>query len=225
MKNKEEKNDSPVKPELTPVEPKAAAPKAGKVEAKPAPQKKAPGKFSRFMQRLLRGIAFAVFFIAVGVLIGYMGLQRPAESENSTLVNALEETKSALEMQVADLEGQVSELQDEVDSLTALEEVNAELEESLAAAEKEVLVLSILRDIQSAKLALSDEEADVANFNLSETAEKLEALRALLPAEQHEKLDGMLQRLDLAIAGLDTDLLAAESDLAVLENSLVTLEK
>lgn len=225
MENKEEKKDQPRPPEQASAEPqiiknqpKAAAP------AKPAQDKKAPGKFSRFMRKLLQTLVLVLVVFGAGVVTGYFLIQRPAVDDLSGQLDSVKSEKGGLETQVSDLEAEVERLNGRLETLPQLEaEVNA-LEAGLASESLHVQLLSVLRDVQSAQVALGDEDVQLAGVSLSRTADKLETLRSLLPTENQGVVDDMLQRLNLSLTGLEGDLVAADSDLAVLANLLVKLE-
>ena len=225
MDNKEEKKDTPqtqepvgADPKIVKDQPKAApAPKA-------APVKKAPGKFALFMRKMLQTIVVLLVIFGAGVVTGYFLLQRPAVDDLSGQVDNLEGDKAGLESQVGELEAEVAELNGQLEALPALEAEIQSLETSLASEKLHVQVLSVLRDVQSAQVALADGDVQLAGVSLSRTADKLEALRTLLPAENQGVVDDMVQRLELSLNGLEGDNDAAASDLSVLANLLVKLE-
>ncbi len=213
------KTESPKEPNAVKDQPKPAP------EGKAAPEKKAPGKFTLFMRRLLRSMAVALILFGAGLITGYFLLQRPAVNSVTAQVDQLEGEKAELESQITDLESEINDLEGQVKALKPFEEENVALAAELANSELHVQVLSVLRDVQSAQFALADGEVDAAALSLTRTEEKLEDLRGMLPADNQGVVDGMLQRLELALNGLaDEDFVAAASDLAVLANSLTEIE-
>lgn len=191
------------------------APPAGKSPKQPEAEKESG--FNRFIRRAARTLLVAGVLFAAGMVTSLVAFQRPK-------VTDLEGQVEDLSAQVTDLEGQVETLESEVDSLQPFEEENRVLKVSLAESDLHVRVLSALKDVQAAQLALALGEVDAARLNLSRTEDKLEEMGALLPVDQQGVVEGMVQRLTLVLEGMDGDAFAAQSDLDVLENSLVQLE-
>lgn len=176
-----------------------------------------PSKMQQFTRKAIRSLIYAGVLFLAGMLTWYFAFQRPQTA-------GLEGQIETLTTERADLAAQVETLEARVDELGPFEAENESLAAELAAAELHVKLLSALNDVQSARLALALENPGGAKLALSRTADTLEDLKALLPADTQSEADGMASRLSLALGGIDSDAFAAASDLEVLANSLIQLE-
>lgn len=210
---KEEKAQAsqPSKPAPVSGKPGETKGKNGKGDKKP------PSKFGLLMRRLLRGALLALFLFAAGMAVTYFFLQQPR-------VRALNAEVEELQAENVQLQDQVLGLQAEVNDLTPLADENTDLAADLGDARLHIQILSVLKDVQAARIAVAEEQFADARVALTRTGEKLDELRELLPPANRAVVDGMAQRLELTLDGLDGDAVAPASDLSVLANSLIQLE-
>ncbi len=190
----------------------AAEPVAA-VEARTPP--KEPSRFGLFLRRALRWLAGIGVVFALGIGTLWFAQVRPQAERIRELQADLEATRS-----------QVEALQNEVEDLRPLKTVNADLQQSLAAAQQRHALLSTLVDVTQAQLALAQDDGLAARAALAEAPAQLEALQRDLSGQEAETLATMQDRLDLVLRELDQEkTFAAQRDLEVLANALVELDR
>ena len=133
------------------------------------------------------------------------------------------QTVASLEAQLQDANVEIDELEDQVASLMILETKNQSLQEELAQANMHILLLRTLSNVNSARIALVDDDKATARAYLAK-ADTLKDLAVLMGPEQRDEINAMLNRLELALSELDKDSFAAQSDLEVLATNLMELK-
>lgn len=207
------------------AEPIAPEPAAGAPpEPPPSPaDKSAPveeSKIRRFLRRLFRWTVGVAIVFALGVLAALFLFYQPK-------VRQLSEARAELDQaneKILSLQADIEQLEARVEELSALEEANQSLQQELSAANLRIRILAALADTYAAQYALALGDVDNARAQLSNTPKTLGEIENNVPAAHKERVDKMVQRLDLVLDEIDSDPQAAESDLGVLANNLIQLE-
>ena len=203
--------ESPDQSEITPAPEVAKEPRATEVAEETVAKQE--NKFKHFLKKSLRGfLVYLVVFIAGYLVASYIAV-KPLKAE---LVHKNVETQT--------MEDQIANLQSELDSLSDLQTENSELQAQVDFLNTRVVLMSALTDVHAAQFALALENPANAKLQLANTANSIDILDSLLGDDRDGTLEGMRQRLDLALTGMDADLFAAQSDLEVLANSLISLD-
>jgi cell division protein FtsB len=173
-----------------------------------------PSRFGRFMRRLLRWSVAVMIVFALGV--GAMLFAR---------VNPQEEQITQLQNTNQSLEDSMEDLQAEIDSLTPLLDENDELQKQLLEIEIHVEILKVIVDVNSAQLALTDDDLVSAKASLTGTDARLKSFEDSLSVDHRQTIEEMRDRLRLVLEELEEDAFAAKRDLEVLSNNLTALTR
>ena len=168
--------------------------------------KKEPTKFQRFMRKALIWLGVVAVAFLAGFITFYFTLYRP-QSQN---VESLEAT-------IADLEAQV----------TSLEAESADLTQRLGVLEDAVfhsVLLDVMTDAYTARLALTIEDTLAAKSALRNTASKLAEIEERLAAFDTGLAAGLPQRLSLIQNNIDRNIDKAIADADLLIDDLQEVE-
>jgi hypothetical protein len=168
----------------------------------------------RRLRRFLIWTVGLLLLFALGVVAAWFLQIQPMREQNGALRADLNEARE-----------QVDVLSTEVDELRPLEAENQALEERVAQLESHIFLLDVLVDVSKAQLALVEEEPISAEDALQGTDERLQQLEERLSGADAETVQGMRERLALAIEEVETDEFAARRDLEILANNLIALEQ
>ena len=160
---------------------------------------------------VLAGLLIALL---LGMLVSGRLLYRPAVQER----NQANQRVTELEDQVAGLLPVINEnqaLQNELGAATA----------RLDAATAHVTLLTILSDVNAARLALISDDAVSARSILLSNADQLQGLGQQLGNDHERAVTNIQRRMELAVSGLTDDPEVAQNDLATLANQLRQLEQ
>ena len=195
--------------------PQASAPSAE--DSPPAPAKAPAPTAPSVWQRLRRWLLSAAILLAGGFLAAVFSLylpERQAVQQAQAYAQHAQQTAQAQSTQSA---GRIAELQTAAGQASRLQ---AELRQAQALN----AILSARLDAATAQLALQKGDAAAAAAALAGTAQKLEDLKQLLSAQNANRVDTLLARLELALSEMEADAYAAQSDLDVLIKGLQQLE-
>ncbi len=185
---------------------------------------KAESKTRRFFRRFIRWSAGLLIVFGFGLITGIFVLYRPAIKDSEQVRQLSASESASAQEQIASLETQVTELKAEITRLQSLEGANATLSAQQQEYELEIAILDVRLDVSSALNALAAEDGPRARITLEKTSETLNALQALLDAEQQGVIATMQQRLELVMSEIEDDPYAAQSDLNVLAANLLQLQ-
>jgi hypothetical protein len=209
MQVHEEQDLQPERPTPVPeTEPEAveAPPVEGAAKVAAQPSRK-------FRRILLWAVGFVVVF-AAGVVLSWYLQVRPQAAQIADL-----------SAEVLYAQEQIDELSAEVEGLRPLVEENAALAEELILTSAHLDLLSVLVDVTTAQLALAQEDDIAARAALTDTDERLGALKSTLEGANATEVSDMMGRLALVIEEVESDTFAARRDLEILANNLLALER
>lgn len=167
----------------------------------------------RLRKILLWAVGLVVLF-AAGVVLSWFVQVRP----QTVRINELE-------TQVQDAQDQIDLLDQEVQELRPLSAKNAELLEALDATRVHLDLLSVLVDVTTAQLALTQEDDIAALAALTGTDARLVSLESTLEGANADAVRDMSERLELVVEEVESDPFAARRDLEILANNLLALER
>jgi hypothetical protein len=184
-----------------------------------------PSRISRFLRAALRWItAFALVF-TLGVLATWFARVRPqAQAMNELQVERDSALARAQEIdsRLAGLEAENGQLQDRVD---ALEEQLGEQEAARTQAQSHLDLLQVLVDVNSAQLAMAQDDPSEAKAALAATGDRLTALEKGIDGAQAAQFQDLRKRLGLVMESIGEDDFAAQRDLEVMASKVLTLEE
>ncbi len=207
-----------------PPEPKQAQeppqPPAPEEEPKPAPAKPEKPPLSRF-RRLWRATLITLVVIAAIFLAGvltyhftrYAPLNETLRQTQSELAKA-NQTLGEMEARLADAEKRAA----------ALESDNQTLKSERDAARTHLELLRVLVEVDNARLALFQGDAEGAKAALTNTPDRLKTLGPKIAEFDAGLAQSMPQRLSLIISGLDRDVETAKIDLELFTKDLLGVE-
>ncbi len=175
---------------------------------------KEESRAGRFVKRALRWVVMLLVVFTLGVVA--MQLVR---------VGPLNEERDSLNQSLAEAQAANQDLQAEIDRLEDVDEENQALSDALQQVEAKLALLNVLVDVTRAQLALAQQDPLRVAAALQGTGEKLSALRDLISPAAASDLDGIRERLILALSEVDGDPFAAERDLEILANTLLEIER
>jgi len=179
-------------------------------EQTPQPPQESPSqqdsRMKAFLRRSLRwATAVAVIFF-LGFALLYFGRVRPQAAQ----LREQSDTIATLQAQVSPLQTQAANLGD--------------VQTELAQTQLQRDLLSVLADVNTARLALGQDNGAQASVALQNTSDTLSMLADQLGGSQTSALADMSARLELAKQEIQNgDRFAAQSDLEVLANSTLQL--
>jgi uncharacterized protein YoxC len=168
--------------------------------------KKEPTKIQLFMRKALIWFGVVAVAFLAGFITFYLTLYRP---QSQTVDN--------LEATIADLE----------DQLTSLEAESADLNQQLGVLEDAVfhsVLLDVMTDAYTARLALTVEDTLAAKSALRNTASKLAEIEEQLAAFDTGLAAGLPQRISLIQTNIDRDVEKAIADADLLIDDLQEVE-
>lgn len=168
----------------------------------------------RRLRKILLWTVGLVVLFAAGVVLSWFVQVRP----QTVRINDLE-------TQVQDAQDQIDLLDQEVQELRPLSAKNAELLEALDATRVHLDLLSVLVDVTTAQLALTQEDDIAAQAALTGTDARLVSLESTLEGANADVVRDMSERLELVVEEVESDPFAARRDLEILANNLLALER
>lgn len=182
--------------------------------SKPEPETPKESRMRKFARSALRWLVGLAVVFVLGVLAVYFVRVRPQNSE----IEALETEVAVVSSANVALEGQVA-------AMDALETELTNAQHALEMRELQVSLVVTRADVEAARLALLDGDVDSAKVALADAPSALDAAALLIPADQADALDLIVQRLTLALETLeDGDLTAVDTDLMRVAENLNALE-
>ncbi len=172
------------------------------------------------------GVALVLFF--AGFLTDHFARYQPMKkSLEATITQKNDELQKANE-QMADLQGQFLKANDQLgensSKIANLETNIAGFEKDLEKAATHIKLLTTIREIQSAHIALSTGDVSGAKVALSDTMNKLENLKPLVATMDSALSENMTSRLNIILTGMETDIETAKADLGLLSKNLLNVE-
>ena len=181
------------------------------------PTARPEGKAARFFERVVRWTVALLVVCALGAGAVFFTLYLPASRD----ADQVREQATALMDERDDLARRLTDIQAQ---LKASEERETELQAELNAARIYVAVLSVLVDLNGARLALASDDPSSARVYLNKTPAMLEDLADLLGEGEIDLVPPMQKRLKQVLAGMRSDPDATQSDLEVLVGNLTQLK-
>ena len=176
-------------------------------DGKPLPPKK-PSKIALLLGRILRWATVVMAIFTFGVVLMWLLQVRPKANE-------IKELQAELDAATTDL-----------DELEDVDSENRDLRDALDDAELHLTLVSILVDVNTAQLALFEENVDTAQAALVETEAKISELEDGLDNSQQDVVDSLQDRLTQVQGDLSSrDVSDAQSNLDILRSSLLALER
>ncbi len=179
----------------------------------PAAAEKTESRLAGIIRLALRWLAIFMVIFALGFLTAYLTLYRPQ-------ANDLGQTQTSLEQ----ANQKNVTLQNSIDTLTPLQAKNQDLQNQLNQDNVHIALLTIARDVMTARVALAQNDAAAVRLSLSKTGDRIKTLQGLLTSDQQQSAGDMQQRLKLVLDELDSNKHAAQSDLEVLSTDLLQME-
>lgn len=172
------------------------------------------------------GIVLVLFF--AGFLTDHFARYQPMKkSLEATITQKNDELQKANE-QMADLQGQILKANDQLGSnsskISNLEINITGFEKDLEKAATHVELLTAVREIQAAHIALSVGDLSGAKVALSGTLNRLEKLKPVVATMDTALSENMTTRLNMILNGMDTDIETAKADLGLLSKNLLNVE-
>jgi len=212
MEEMKPEDQSPVEKENAP-EPTADSTKKPQTSSAVRPTPEQKNKPSKAVQYLRTGLIWlgviAVAFLA-GILTYHFARFRPVET-------SLVQTSQNLE----GLQARSDELTDQLK--TANRNIST-LESELDAAKTHIELLQALADINTAHIALSNQDVAGAKVALSNTAQRFETLKPSIASVDSALAENIGQRLDLINTSMENDPETAMADLGLLAKNLQNVE-
>jgi len=175
-------------------------------------------KMPRWLRQGLIGLGVVVVLFFAGFLTDHFARFIPLKASfNSVSQQALE-----LEKQVSTLTTNLASANKQI---SGLKSDNAILQSELDAAVMHGQLLAIVRDLQAAQIALSNDDVSGAKVALVMTPERLIALKPAVAMVDATLADNISDRLEEAITTMDTRTGVAEDALAKLANNLLNVEE
>ncbi|MDZ4159011.1 MAG: hypothetical protein U1B80_04395 [Anaerolineaceae bacterium] len=175
-------------------------------------------RVGRFIRPALRWSALVVAMFALGVLATYLLLYRPAQGNLNAARQSLATAETLLSESKAELAANALEL-----NKTASEKET--LEAALETATERIHLLKTLHLVNTARIALRDEDIPTAQSALRDAKAQLELLLPVIEKDDPELAKALSLRLELAAGGIERDLPTALADLDILSSSLALLDK
>lgn len=192
-------------------------PGEGRVDQPTRPRQQQPideGRVEGLARKGLRwAVALGLSFV-LGIASLWIVRLRPQEDR----IRLLESDEHQAQVRIDELELEVTELE-------SLRQENQDLRQQLGQSELHLDLLGILVDVESAQIALEQEDASGAQSALRETDEKLQQLGTGMGGSPAEAVQAMRDRLRLVMEELDSDGFAARQDLEIMANNLLSLEE
>lgn len=199
---------------------------APSLEAGPAAEPTGePKGLSRFLRAALRSLTIFVVVFGLGVLATWFARVHPqsqALSELQVERDSILARAEEIDSRLVTLEAENRQLQGQVDGL---EEQLAAEEATRQQVQSHLGLLKVLVDVNSAQLAVEQDEAARAKEALATTDDRLTALETQIEGVEPVQFQDLRERLRLALDSIGNDTFAAQRDLEVLANKLLALEE
>lgn len=173
-----------------------------------------PSKLSIFLRKLLRWTVAVMVVFAIGVAAAWSARIQPQKDEIEQLKN-----------DIATEQDRNQSLDAEIEELRPLIDANAALSKQLANVEMQGDVLMLIVDVNSAQLALIEDDNVTAKAALSGTDSRLGDLQEEFTRDRSQTIAEMRVRLVLVLNEIDDDAFAALRDLEILSNNLQALSR
>ncbi len=194
------------------------SPESMEEKAPPAEAPKIPlekeSRFGKFLKSAIRWFFGLLIVFGAGALVAIYALYMP---ERQGLQTSQADLQTA-NQKIADLESQVQKM-------NALESQNAALQKEVDAGVTHIKLLTVLADVNSARVALAEKDSAAAKAALTNTAAAMKEVASLAGSSQNEAIQFIQNRLDLVLGEIETDAATAQSDLVVMATKLLELEK
>ncbi|MBW8010484.1 MAG: hypothetical protein FVQ83_04465 [Chloroflexi bacterium] len=174
---------------------------------KPIPPKK-PSKLALLMGVILRWATAVMAIFTLGIVLMWVLQVRPKTNE------------------IRELQAELDEATERLDELEEVDAENTSLQTAFEDAQLHLILVNILVDVNTAQLALLEENIDTAQSALVETEDKLSELEAGLDNSQQNTVESLQDRLTQVHRDLtNRDVSDAQSNLDILRSSLLALER
>lgn len=173
-----------------------------------------PSKLSLFLRKILRWTVAVMVVFALGVGAAWSARIQPQRDEIEQLKN-----------DIVSEQDRNQSLEAKIKELNPLIEANAALSGQLADAEMQADVLMLIMDVNSAQLALIENDSVTAKAALSGSDSRLGDLQQEFTGESSQTVAEMRVRLVLVLDEIDDDFFAALRDLEILSNNLQALSR
>lgn len=172
------------------------------------------------------GVALVLFF--AGFATDHFSRYQPMKkSLEATIAQKNDELQKANE-QIADLQGQILKANDQLgensSKIANLETNITGFEKDVEAAATHIELLTAVREIQSAHVALFSGDVSGAKVALSGTLNRLENLKPVVATMDSALSENMTIRLNMILNGMETDIETAKADLSLLSKNLLNVE-
>jgi hypothetical protein len=170
----------------------------------------------RFMRTLLRWVAAIVGLFALGLLVTYILVYRPAQQQ----LDATQVELKGVQQQLLEVQATLTSTQ------KGLQDVQGQYQQSQAALKKanlRVRLLWVLNYVNSARLALTNKDGAAAQNALNSAKSEIDGALADLQAFDPAAANLVSTRLGLVISELN-DPVTAQADLDILYNKLVDVD-
>jgi len=174
-------------------------------------KEKRAGSFLKTATRWLFGLLIVFGLGALAVIFG--------------LYNPLRQTLQQTEADLAVANQKIADLESQIQKLTPLESQNAALQKEIDSANTHIKLLTALSDVDTARVALSQNDAAAAKTALTNTATTLREIASLTGSSQGEAIKTIQDRLDIVLGEIETDAATAQTDLEVMATKLLEMEK
>ena len=210
VQSDEREEGAGIEAEVAPLEePQKVKGKATKKKKPPAPP---PGKFQRFLRKVLLWAVGLLGVFALGVGVTWVMLVRDLRTENADLQSQVEALEAG---QVAAQESIRQEYQDQLDAF------QAEVEE----ANLHIHLVNALVDVSSARVALGQSDLVGIRAALAGTDDRLASLQAGLGADGTTAVQALRDQLAALLDDLDQDAISLDQELERITSNLLALER
>jgi hypothetical protein len=110
-------------------------------------------------------------------------------------------------------------------ALTPLEAQNMALQKEVDAANTHIKILTILTEVDTARVALAHNDAAAAKIALTNTPAALKEMAVLAGSSQAEAIKIIQDRFDIVMGEIENDAATAQTDLEVMATKLLELEQ
>jgi len=169
------------------------------------------GKFLKTATRWLFGLLIVFGLGALAVIFG--------------LYNPIRETLNQTQADLNAANQKIAELENQVQALTPLKAQNMALQKEVDAANTHIKILTILAEVETARVALAHNDAAAAKIALTNTPAALKEMAVLAGSSQAEAIKIIQDRLDIVMGEIENDAATAQTDLEVMATKLLELEQ
>lgn len=222
---KDSQKPASVKPEPEAKKEKTSPPAAEPVKEshKPSPEKpgpeltKARSKVAEYLRTGLIWLGVIVVAFLAGILVYHFARFRPVSTSLAQASQSLE----GLQARSDELTDQLETANRRISTLDSdIETLNGEIE----AAEIHIVLLQALSEINTANIALANQDVAGAKVALANTANRFETLKPSIASVDSALAENISQRLDLINTNMENDPETAMADLGLLARNLLNVE-